>query len=66
MYVSICVPQTMLWLGADCSVLEDCVDLVSKSTDLKHLLQHHKDMGHLEQHGKSLPVTTSYLFHCNF
>ncbi|XP_035003037.2 zinc finger protein 7 [Hippoglossus stenolepis] len=42
--------QTMSWLGAECSVLEDCVHSVSKSTDLKHLLQHHKDMGHLEQH----------------
>ncbi|XP_042367047.1 zinc finger protein 585A-like [Plectropomus leopardus] len=42
--------QTVSWLGADCSVLEDCVHSVSEPTDLKNLLQHHKCLGHLEQH----------------
>ncbi|XP_070785144.1 zinc finger protein 11-like [Enoplosus armatus] len=42
--------QTVSWLGAECSVLEDCVRSVSEPTDLKHLLQHHRHLGHLEQH----------------
>ncbi|XP_071358516.1 zinc finger protein 11-like [Trachinotus anak] len=42
--------QTASWLGAECSVLEDCVHSVSEPTDLKNLLQHHKQLGHLEQH----------------
>ncbi|XP_044042797.1 zinc finger protein 16-like isoform X2 [Siniperca chuatsi] len=42
--------QTVSWLGAECSVLEDCVHLVSEPTDLKNLLQHHKHLGHLDQH----------------
>ncbi|XP_059181683.1 zinc finger protein 585A-like [Centropristis striata] len=42
--------QTVSWLGAECSVLEDCVHSVSDPTDLKNLLQHHKHLGHLEQH----------------
>ncbi|XP_026218897.1 zinc finger protein 135-like isoform X2 [Anabas testudineus] len=42
--------QTVLWLGAECSVLEDCVLSVSEPSDLKNLLQHHKQYGHLEQH----------------
>ncbi|KAG7497612.1 zinc finger 11-like [Solea senegalensis] len=42
--------QTMSWLGAEQSLLEDCVHSFSKPADLKHLLQHHKSLGHLEQH----------------
>uniref|UniRef100_A0A3B4UVP1 Zinc finger protein 11-like n=2 Tax=Seriola dumerili TaxID=41447 RepID=A0A3B4UVP1_SERDU len=42
--------QTASWLGAECSVLEDCVHSVSEPTDLKNLLQHHKHLGNLEQH----------------
>ncbi|XP_078137651.1 uncharacterized protein LOC144537701 [Sander vitreus] len=42
--------QTVSWLGAECSVLEDCVHSVSEPTDLKNLLQHHRHLGHLEQH----------------
>ncbi|XP_040885768.1 zinc finger protein 132-like isoform X2 [Toxotes jaculatrix] len=42
--------QTVSWLGAESSVLEDCVHSVSEPTDLKNLLQHHKHLGHLEQH----------------
>ncbi|XP_038595162.1 zinc finger and SCAN domain-containing protein 2-like isoform X2 [Micropterus salmoides] len=42
--------QTVSWLGAECSVLEDCVHSVSEPSDLKYLLQHHKQLGHLEQH----------------
>uniref|UniRef100_A0A3Q3QNQ4 C2H2-type domain-containing protein n=1 Tax=Monopterus albus TaxID=43700 RepID=A0A3Q3QNQ4_MONAL len=42
--------QTVSWLGAECSMLEDCVHSVSEPTDLKNLLQHHKHHGHLEQH----------------
>lgn len=53
------VPQTVSWLGAEGSLLEDCVHSVSEPTDLINLLQHHKHLGHLEQHGKSLPIATS-------
>lgn len=53
------VSQTVSWLGAESSVLEDCVHSLSKPTDLKHLLRHHKQLGHLEQHGESLPVSTA-------
>uniref|UniRef100_A0A3P8U4L0 C2H2-type domain-containing protein n=2 Tax=Amphiprion percula TaxID=161767 RepID=A0A3P8U4L0_AMPPE len=42
--------QIVSWLGAECSVMEDCVQSVSEPTDLKNLLQHHKRLGHLEQH----------------
>ncbi|CAJ1054225.1 zinc finger protein 11-like isoform X4 [Xyrichtys novacula] len=42
--------QTVSWLGADSSVLEECERSVSEPTDLKTLLQHHKHLGHLEQH----------------
>ncbi|KAM3587575.1 uncharacterized protein V6R79_009266 [Siganus canaliculatus] len=42
--------QTVSWLGAESSGLEDCVHSVSESTDLKTLLQHHRHLGHLEQH----------------
>ncbi|XP_035501793.2 zinc finger protein 420-like isoform X2 [Scophthalmus maximus] len=42
--------QTVSWLGAEFSLLEDCVHSLSKSTDVKNLLAHHKDLGHLEQH----------------
>ncbi|XP_047430709.1 zinc finger protein 11-like [Mugil cephalus] len=42
--------QTVSWLGAKCSLLEDCVHSVSEPTDLKNLLRHHKNLGHLEQH----------------
>ncbi|XP_029317457.1 zinc finger protein 11-like isoform X2 [Cottoperca gobio] len=42
--------QTVSWLGAEGSVLEDCVRSVSEPTDLKYLLQHHRQLGHLEQH----------------
>ncbi|XP_035534550.1 zinc finger protein 17-like isoform X1 [Morone saxatilis] len=42
--------QTVSWLGAEHSVLEDCVHSVSEPTDLKNLIQHHKHLGHLEQH----------------
>ncbi|XP_029016204.1 zinc finger protein 585B-like isoform X2 [Betta splendens] len=42
--------QTVSWLGVECSMLEDCVQSLSKPTDLKNLLQHHKNHGHLEQH----------------
>lgn len=42
--------QTVSWLGAECSALEDCVHSVSEPTHLKKLLQHHKHLGHLEQH----------------
>uniref|UniRef100_A0A3B4YNK8 C2H2-type domain-containing protein n=1 Tax=Seriola lalandi dorsalis TaxID=1841481 RepID=A0A3B4YNK8_SERLL len=54
--------QTASWLGAECSVLEDCVHSVSEPTDLKNLLQHHKHLGNLEQHGESFPVTTTFVF----
>uniref|UniRef100_A0AAQ5YCC2 TERF1-interacting nuclear factor 2 N-terminal domain-containing protein n=1 Tax=Amphiprion ocellaris TaxID=80972 RepID=A0AAQ5YCC2_AMPOC len=46
--------QIVSWLGAECSVMEDCVQSVSEPTDLKNLLQHHKQLGHLEQHGNNL------------
>ncbi|XP_041820254.1 zinc finger protein 814-like isoform X2 [Chelmon rostratus] len=42
--------QTVSWLGAECSVLEECVHSVSEPTDLKNLLHHHRHRGHLEQH----------------
>ncbi|XP_075932273.1 uncharacterized protein LOC142931978 isoform X1 [Anarhichas minor] len=42
--------QTVSWLGAERSVLEDCVHSVSEPTDLNILLQHHKHLGLLEQH----------------
>nr|XP_046234336.1 zinc finger protein 37-like [Scatophagus argus] len=42
--------QTVSWLEANCSVLEDCVNSISEHTDLLNLLQHHKNLGHLEQH----------------
>ncbi|XP_041636631.1 zinc finger protein 420-like isoform X2 [Cheilinus undulatus] len=42
--------QTVLWLGSDCSVLEECERSVSEPTDIKALLKHHKHFGHLEQH----------------
>ncbi|XP_018539870.1 zinc finger protein 585A isoform X1 [Lates calcarifer] len=42
--------QTVSWLGAECSVMKDCVHSVCEPTDLKNLLQHHKHLGHLEQH----------------
>ncbi|XP_034382492.1 zinc finger protein 420-like [Cyclopterus lumpus] len=42
--------QTVSWLGAECSVLEDCVRSVSEPTDLNVLLQRHRRLGHLEQH----------------
>ncbi|XP_068442879.1 zinc finger protein 11-like [Clinocottus analis] len=42
--------QTVSWLGAERSVLEDCVRSVSEPTDLNVLLQCHKRLGHLEQH----------------
>ncbi|XP_030575784.1 zinc finger protein 184-like isoform X2 [Archocentrus centrarchus] len=42
--------ETVSWLRAECSVLEDCVHSVSEPADLKNLLQHHKKLGHLEQH----------------
>ncbi|KAM4614637.1 uncharacterized protein ACJ7VT_009903 [Polymixia lowei] len=42
--------QTVSWLGAAPSVLDDCVHSVSEPADLKNLLQHHKRLGHLEQH----------------
>lgn len=42
--------QTVFWLGAESSALEDCVRSVSEPTDLKNLLRHHKHLGHLEQH----------------
>lgn len=55
-------PQTVSWLGAESSVLDDCVHSVSEPTDLKLLLQHHKQLGHLEQHGKSLPISIEAVF----
>uniref|UniRef100_A0A087XE66 Zinc finger protein 420-like n=1 Tax=Poecilia formosa TaxID=48698 RepID=A0A087XE66_POEFO len=42
--------QTVSWLGAECSLLEDCLQTISEPTDLKNLLQHHKNLGHLDQH----------------
>ncbi|XP_054480625.1 zinc finger protein 184-like isoform X2 [Anoplopoma fimbria] len=42
--------QTVSWLGAECSVFEDCVHSISDPTDLNILLEHHKHLGHLEQH----------------
>ncbi|XP_074554416.1 uncharacterized protein LOC141810610 [Halichoeres trimaculatus] len=42
--------QTVSWLGADCSVFEECERSISEPTDLSILLQHHKHLGHLEQH----------------
>ncbi|XP_034529004.1 zinc finger protein 420-like isoform X2 [Notolabrus celidotus] len=42
--------QTVSWLGADCSVFEECERSVSEPTDLNILLQHHKHLGRLEQH----------------
>lgn len=51
--------QTVSWLGADCSLLEDYLQTVSEPTDLKNLLQHHKNLGHLDQHGRSLLLTAS-------
>ncbi|XP_072233352.1 uncharacterized protein [Leuresthes tenuis] len=42
--------QTVYWLGAEISVLEDSLQTVSEPTDLKNLLRHHKNLGHLEQH----------------
>lgn len=51
--VFMCLSQTASWLGAERSVLEDCVQSVSEPTHLNHLLQHHRHLGHLEQHGES-------------
>ncbi|XP_041833013.1 zinc finger protein 11-like isoform X2 [Melanotaenia boesemani] len=42
--------QTVSWLGAESSVLEDCFLKLSEPTDLKSLLQHHKNPGHLDEH----------------
>ncbi|KAM4523209.1 tRNA N6-adenosine threonylcarbamoyltransferase isoform 2-T2 [Fundulus diaphanus] len=42
--------QTVSWLGAESSLLEDCLQTISEPTDLKNLLQHHKSIGHLDQH----------------
>ncbi|XP_015250991.1 PREDICTED: zinc finger protein 599-like isoform X2 [Cyprinodon variegatus] len=42
--------QTVSWLGADCSLLEECLQFVSEPKDLKNLLQHQKNIGHLDQH----------------
>ncbi|XP_017287022.1 zinc finger protein 709 isoform X2 [Kryptolebias marmoratus] len=42
--------QTVSWLAAGSSLLEDCVQTVSEPTDLKNLLQHHRKLGHLELH----------------
>ncbi|KAF7651440.1 hypothetical protein LDENG_00111150 [Lucifuga dentata] len=44
------IEQTASWLGAECSMLEDCVRSVSEPTDMKNLLQYHTHLGHLEQH----------------
>eukprot|EP00064_Thunnus_orientalis_P004377 superscaffoldBa00000395_g4388 len=53
--------QTVSWLGAEGSVLEDCVCSVSEPTDLKTLLQHHKHLQHLEQHVPPLSMGDSIL-----
>uniref|UniRef100_A0A1A7X6R6 C2H2-type domain-containing protein n=2 Tax=Iconisemion striatum TaxID=60296 RepID=A0A1A7X6R6_9TELE len=42
--------QTVSWLGAECSLLEDCVQVVSEPSHLVNLLQLHRNLGHLEQH----------------
>nr|XP_015811273.2 zinc finger protein 11 isoform X1 [Nothobranchius furzeri] len=42
--------QTVSWLGAECSLLDDCVLVVSESTHLVNLLQLHRNLKHLEQH----------------
>lgn len=47
-------PQTVSWLGAECSLLDDCLLTISEPKDLKNLLQHHKNLGHLDRHGRSL------------
>ncbi|XP_013771143.1 zinc finger protein 420-like isoform X1 [Pundamilia nyererei] len=44
------VEQTVSWLRAESSALEDCIHAVCEPADLKNLLQHHKNLAHLEQH----------------
>ncbi|KAG9331990.1 hypothetical protein JZ751_016266, partial [Albula glossodonta] len=41
--------QTVSWLRAAPSVLEECVQSVCKPQQLKTLLQHHRDLGHLDR-----------------
>ncbi|KAG9331992.1 hypothetical protein JZ751_016268, partial [Albula glossodonta] len=41
--------QTVSWLSAAPSVLEECVQSVCKPQQLKTLLQHHRDLGHLDR-----------------
>ncbi|KAI1888755.1 hypothetical protein AGOR_G00171990 [Albula goreensis] len=43
--------QTVSWLRAAPSVLEECVQSVCKPQQLKTLLQHHRDLGHLDRNG---------------
>lgn len=50
--------QTVSWLGAECALLEECVQTVSEPSELKNLLQHHRKLVHLEQHGRSLSVNS--------
>ncbi|KAG9331998.1 hypothetical protein JZ751_016274, partial [Albula glossodonta] len=41
--------QTVSWLSAAPSVLEECVQSVCKPQQLKTLLQHHRGLGHLDR-----------------
>ncbi|XP_036378765.1 zinc finger protein 2 homolog isoform X1 [Megalops cyprinoides] len=51
--------QTVSWLGAAPSVLEECVQSVSDPQQLKTLLQHHRCLGPLDRN-ESLPSMHSY------
>eukprot|EP00063_Salmo_salar_P034454 XP_014009289.1 PREDICTED: zinc finger protein 135-like isoform X3 [Salmo salar] len=45
--------QTVSWLNAAPSVLEECVNSLSQPLQLKTLLQHHRELGHLDTNATS-------------
>ncbi|KAG9332005.1 hypothetical protein JZ751_016281, partial [Albula glossodonta] len=53
--------QTVSWLSAAPSVLEECVQSVCKPQQLKTLLQHHRDLGHLDRNDPFLLLSSLHL-----
>ncbi|XP_064795392.1 uncharacterized protein LOC135515655 isoform X2 [Oncorhynchus masou masou] len=45
--------QTVSWLNAGPSVLEECVNCLSQPLQLKTLLQHHRELGYLDTNATS-------------
>ncbi|XP_041719719.2 zinc finger protein 23-like isoform X6 [Coregonus clupeaformis] len=54
--------QTVSWLNAAPSVLEECVNSVAQPLQLKTLLQHHRQLGYLDTNATSSSSVGDYIF----